>query len=111
MESPIPKRVLCHTVLHTYGIVKNKMGDVSTSNTRTISNVRVEPTSKVVFGKDQREKQLTGLMFYDCTNSSPQNVTFVEGDTITLNGIERRVQTVDLQYGAQNLHHIEVGLA
>jgi len=109
MRKPIPRGVLCHTVTHGYNPVADAWG-VTTYTTRTINRVRIEPTSRVVYGTDNHEKQLTGIMFYDLTNSEPNNITFVEGDTITLNAIKRTVAVIDYLYDDNQLHHLELGL-
>lgn len=109
MAKPIQKRLLIHTVTHKYDVTTDSMGAES-YKTRTIQFVRVEPSSKVVYKQDNNARTLSGTMFYDSTHSTPQDVVFVEGDKITFNGVERRIEEVTALYDNVRLHHYEVGL-
>ena len=79
-------------------------------NGKTLSYVRMEPSSRIVRGKNSAEIQLAAILFYDCRNSQPRGVVFKVDDIITFFGEKYQVATVESLYGRKDLHHYEVGL-
>lgn len=106
---PIPRKLLIHTVAHKANPVSNGWGETYATEW-TLYRVRLEPSSKIVKGRDNTELQLAATLFYDSANSRPRDVTFAPGDLIVFDGTELSVQTVEKVYDDRTLHHIEVGL-
>lgn len=106
---PIPKRLLIHNALLK---ISNDI-DVWQNATCTdipLSFVRVEPCNKVVISKDNTQRQLTGTLIYDCKYSQPQGTVFEPQQKIVHCNTEYTIETVEHQYDASKLHHIELGL-
>ena len=106
----IPKSLLVHDVIFQKITNQDRWGSKDLSNGIKISCVRIEPSSRIVRDKNAAEIQLSALMFYDCKNSSPRNITFREDDIISFNGQKHRIQTVEPLYDNKKLHHYELGL-
>lgn len=107
---PIPRELLIHNATHKYGTpAQDDDGNYDWPNTRTLSRVRFEPSSKLVMTKDNREVQLAALMFFDCHNSTPADTTFAVGDQIQqTGGATYEVVGVEPLYDISGLHHYEV---
>lgn len=111
MAKPIPKHLLIHSATHYFGTLsEDEWGNISHTDSRDLTFVRFEPTSKLVMSKDNREWQLEVLMFYDQRNSRPSGLTFAEGDKVTFNGQDYTVVSNDYLHDEKGLHHQEVGL-
>ena len=107
---PIPKNLLIHSA---------DLIEVSTANswqqeeTKTIANlkyVRIEPASKRITAKDNRQVTLAATLLYDCCNSRPLDVKFIQGQKVIWNGIEHVIETIEPLYDSGKLHHYELGL-
>ena len=107
---PIPKKL----VIHSADLI-----EVSTANswqkeeTKTIANlkyVRIEPSSKLITAKDNRQVTLAATLLYDCCNSRPLDVKFIQGQKVIWNGIEHVIETIEPLYDSGKLHHYELGL-
>ena len=84
---PIPRFLLKHSATHNYGAkTQNDAGQNSYASSRALSRVLFQPSSKLVKTKDNNEKQLTAIMFFDCRNSQPVGATFTLGDQIIKTG-------------------------
>lgn len=75
-----------------------------------IRYVRIEPSSKQVTDTQNRQIQLSALLFYDGVNSAPRGISWKQGQKITFNGQPFTVQVVEPLYDARTLHHYEIGL-
>lgn len=76
-----------------------------------LPHVRIEPSSKIITGKDNIQRQLNSLLFFDCQNSSPKATEFNELDLVVFEGRERLVVWVEPLYAyGPRPHHYEVGL-
>lgn len=75
-----------------------------------LKRVRLEPSSKIVRDKNGAEIQLAAVLFYDCRNSSPSDIVFLEDDIILFNGMKHKVKTIEPLYDEMKLHHYEMGL-
>ena len=75
-----------------------------------ISYVRMEPSNRIVRDKNNAEIQLAATLFYDCKNSTPNDIFFSVDDIILFNGQKHRVQLVEPLYDRSKLHHYELGL-
>jgi len=110
MSRPIPKKLLIHSVTHRYGATEDSWGEPTFEGENNLTRIRIEPTTKRVISKDNTEIQLSTVLFYDCINSKPQNVTFAIEDEILFNGTKYKVQSIEPLYDENSLHHYEVGL-
>lgn len=106
---PIPKRLLVHTVI-LGKLAKDRWGEETVTDEQELSCVRMEPSSKVARDKNNAEIQLAATLFYDCRNSQPRGVEFVEDEIVTFNGQKHKIQTVEPLYDEKKLHHYELGL-
>jgi len=106
---PIPKKLLIHSATYKHTPVKDAWQHTTYTET-TLKHVRVEPSSAIKTSKDNKELQLKSVLFYDCVNSSPAGVEFIEENKITFNGTDYSIASVDPLYDGTRLHHVEVGL-
>ena len=122
MIPPIPKRLLIHSAELITEFAPDKWGKATERNTVGLEHVRIEPSAKHVINSNGETVQLVAVLFFDCRNSSPADVTFalkddtVNGKTAALQKVsfEGRlftVQTIEPLYADKNrIHHYEVGL-
>lgn len=122
MIPPIPKRLLMHSAGLITEFSPDKWGKPSESDTVQLEHVRIEPSAKYVIGGNGETVQLAAVLFFDCRNSAPADVTFtlkddtMNGKTIVLQKVSfggrlYTVQTVEALYADRNrIHHYEVGL-
>ena len=122
MIPPIPKRLLIHSAELITEFSADKWGTPQKSETVKLEHVRIEPSAKYVIGGSGETIQLAAVLFFDCRNSSPADVTFalkndtVNGGTVVLQKVSFggrlfTVQTVEPLYADKNrIHHYEVGL-
>ena len=107
---PIPRFLLTHSATHNYGAkTQNDAGQDSYASSRELSRVLFQPSSKLVKTKDNNEKQLSAVMFFDCRNSLPKDATFALGDQIVKTG----GQTYEIVGGTEPVYdgaHYEVEL-
>lgn len=120
MLKPIPARILKHSAT----LKKCTGTDAWNKPTYTdysLSRVCIQPSNRTIKSKDNTDITLSGLMFYDCWNSSPRNLDIklyknqsdvAGGDLLVVFGSETfTVQTVETLYDDAGLyHHTEVGL-
>lgn len=107
---PIPKNLLIHEVMLHRSQSKDRWGKTELDRGAHLERVRLEPTSKIVRDKNNAEIRLSAIMFYDCKNSLPRDISFAEDDIIIFNRQKHKIQTVELLYDEQKLHHYELGL-
>lgn len=103
----IRKRLLIHDAT-LKKISRDTWGNEVTDEIE-LSNVRIEPSSKIVINKNNAEIQLTSTMFFDVNNSKPNDVEFAEKDVITFNGIDYTIEMIEKLYTTK-FHHYELGL-
>lgn len=106
---PIPRHLLIHTAILQNPSTPDAWQYI-TYQSRPLSYVRIDPTSKVVRSKDNTEIQLSSVLLYDCHNSRPCGIHFYVGQRITWQGNDYTVQTIEPMYDGKRLHHWEVGL-
>lgn len=106
----IPKTLLIHEITCMTAIKKDRWGNGDKSESKKISRVRMEPSSRIVRNKNGAEIQLQAELFYDCKNSRPKGVVFKEDDIVIFNGEKHKVKTVTPLYDGKKLHHYEIGL-
>lgn len=122
MIPPIPKKLLIHSAELITDFSPDKWGTPQKSEMVQLEHVRIEPSAKYVIGGNGETVQLAAVLFFDCRNSSPADVTFtlksdtVNGRTVVLQKVSfggrlYTVQTVEPLYADRNrIHHYEVGL-
>lgn len=107
---PMPKALLIHSAKLLEVSTENTWQSEETAEIATLKNIRIEPLSKLVTAKDNTQVTLTAVLFYDCKNSRPSGVAFKQGQKVVFNGVEHIVETIELLYDGQKLHHYELGL-
>lgn len=122
MIPPIPKRLLIHSAELITEFSADKWGTPQKSETVQLEHVRIEPSAKYVIGGNGETVQLAAVLFFDCRNSFPADVSFalkddtVNGGTVVLQKVSFggrlfTVQTVEALYADRNrIHHYDVGL-
>lgn len=105
---PIPRSLLIHSAV-LYEERENSWQERELVELAKLSHVRVEPASKMIITSDNRSVTLSATLFYDCRNSLP-GVEFKPGYIVEFGGKRYRVETVEVFYDRQKLHHLEVGL-
>lgn len=122
MIPSIPKKALIHSAELITKFSADKWGTPQKSETVQLEHVHIEPSAKYVIDGDGETIQLAAILFFDCRNSSPADVTFaLKGDTVngetvvfqkvSFGGRLFTVQTVEPLYADKNrIHHYEVGL-
>ncbi|MEE0656458.1 MAG: putative minor capsid protein [Blautia hansenii] len=106
----IPKSFLIHTVMLYRPEKEDRWGNGATGEGTELSQVRMEPCSKIVRDKNNAEVQLSATLFIDYKNTRPKRVTIKKDDIVAFNGERYKVQLVEPLYDNKRLHHYEVGL-
>ena len=107
---PMPKALLIHSAKLLEVSTDNAWQSEETTEIATLKNIRIEPLSKLVTAKDNRQITLSVVLIYDCRNSRPKDVQFEQGQKIIWNGIEHTIETIEPLYDGGKLHHYELGL-
>ncbi len=105
----IPPNLLPHTCEY-YPVTLDDWDAEIKGDMTTLTSVRFEPSSKRVLAKDGKEKQLTGLLFYDVKNSEPCDHIFKRGDIIRFMGEDYHIETIKPVTAFRGVHHYELGL-
>lgn len=108
MIRPMPKAILIHSVQYKEYVGEDRYGN-SFKEPITLKNVLIQPVSATTRGNIGESISFNSLMFYDCTNSIPKDITFTKKSIITFNGEEMVVNKVNPIY-TFNLHHYELEL-
>ena len=107
---PIPKNLLIHSAELISVSEKDQWQEEQFGKTEHLEKIRIEPFSKLVAAKDNRQITLSAVLIYDCRNSRPKNVQFEQGQKVMWNGIEHVIETIEPLYDSGRLHHYELGL-
>lgn len=107
---PIPKRLLIHSAELKAVNADNSWQEEETKTIANLKYVRIEPSSKLITAKDNRQVTLAATLLYDCRNSRPTGVGFIQGQKVIWNGIEHVIETIEPLYDSGKLHHYELGL-
>lgn len=105
---PIPCSLLIHSAV-LYEERENSWQERELVELAKLTHIRVEPASKMIITSDNRSVTLSATLFYDCRNSAPE-VEFKPGYIVEFGGRKYHVETVEVLYDRQKLHHLEVGL-
>lgn len=107
----IPRWMRPHTVTYKQRTGTDAWQSPTYADPVTVQHVRMEPTSKIVLGKDNTQVQLASILFYDYQDSAPLSIVFAPLDVVTFRGCDYTVMSVDTLYDkADAPHHYEVGL-
>lgn len=107
----IPRAALPHTAHLSPYTGSDPWSKESYGEAVTLKYVRLEPSSRVVRDKQNTERQLSAVMFYDCKNSLPAGLSFTEESKVSFGGNEYTVAAVDTLYAdGSKPHHYELGL-
>lgn len=128
MIRPIPKKLLIHSAELVTEFSPDKWGKPLESERVKLEHVRIEPSAKHVIGGSERYVhvskgevvRLAAVLFFDCKNSSPNDVVFaLKDDLINEKSVviqkvcfgrrQFTVQTIEALY-ADGIHHYEIGL-
>lgn len=106
---PIPKKLLIH-LAELKTVTKNEWQEETTTTVADLKYIRIEPASKLVADKQNRQITISAVMFYDCRNSRPKAVEFAHGQRICWNGKDYTIEAIEPLYDGNKLHHYELGL-
>lgn len=104
----MPKAILIHSVQYKEYKGEGRYGK-EYKEPITLNNVLIQPASSISRTNNVNTVAFNSLMFYDCANSSPKNISFIKESIITLNGQEMEVSRINPIY-TFNLHHYELEL-
>lgn len=107
---PIPKSLLIHSATLRRPDLPDAWGDCRTVSV-PLAFIRIEPCTKFILDKTQRQVQTTAVLFFDCHHSQPSGLKFREGDKVDWQGREYEIQTVEPLYAGRRLHHMELMLS
>ena len=107
---PIPEKLLIHSAELKAVTNDNTWQEEKQSDSKQLSKVRIEPCSRLVTAKDNKQITLSAVLIYDCKNSRPKNTEFCQGQKIFFKDKEYAVETIEPLYDGSKLHHIELGL-
>ena len=107
---PMPKNLLIHSAELISVSEKDQWQEEQTGKSVHLEKIRIEPFSKLVTAKDNRQITLSALLIYDCRNSRPKNIQFEQDQKVMWNGIEHVIETIEPLYDGGILHHYELGL-
>ncbi|MDR0903129.1 MAG: minor capsid protein [Ruminococcus sp.] len=108
MIPAIPLRFLPHSFTLVTETDTGIWGATSVSET-TVSNVRID-------FHDVSDGKSSALIFYDCVNSTPQNVNFtlsggnIKRLAVRIDDREFFIEKVEYLYAEDTLHHLEITL-
>lgn len=107
---PMPKNLLIHTA-DLNAVTTDKWQAETLTLLATLSKIRIEPMSKLVTDKQNRQITISAMLFYDCTVSKmSKSATFAEGQRVVFNGKKYTIETIEPLYDEKKLHHYELGL-
>lgn len=108
MVRPMPLAILIHEVIYEEYTENERYGKTY-KDPVTLKNVLVQPASNIRRTNVADQIAYNSLLFFDCTNSRPSDVTFVKKSKITFNGEEMIINKINPIY-TFSLHHYELEL-
>ena len=107
----IPKKLLIHSAA-VYQEAKTGSGwnGATMKLIGQLTHVRIEPSSRVVRDKNNREQQLAATLFFDCKNSQNTAGALKEDLIVDFQGQKHRIVSVEPLYDENKLHHYEIGM-
>ncbi len=108
---PIPRSLLPHSATKKPFIGQGDWGNEQYGAEIQLKHVRFEPSSKLIADKENKQRNLSAVMFFDCRNSLPKGASFSEEDKIAFGSLEFTVAAVYPHYTTGTTpHHYEIGL-
>lgn len=104
----MPLEILIHEVQYEEYIEQGRHGN-DFKEPITLEQVLVQPVSSIKRTNHADEVAYNSLMFFDCVNSRPSDVTFIKKSKIIFNGETMIVNKVNPIY-TFDLHHYEIEL-
>lgn len=111
--APIPKEILIHSCTLRIYSRSGDLGKRRLISETALSDVRLALKTTVREDNGGRRLCPAGTLYYDCVNSRPEEVTFLENDCesiIVFRNEEYRIGEIRYIYGAESLHHLEIEL-
>lgn len=105
----IPKNLLIHSAV-LQSSAENKWQSEIRETIAELKKIRIEPSSKLVTSKDNRQITLSAVLFFDLRNSRPAGISFKHGQKILFNGNTYTIETIEELFDNRKLHHYELGL-
>lgn len=106
---PIPKSILTHSATLTE-VVQDEWQKETERTIAQLQHIRVEETESHSYDKDNRQNSLSAVLFFDCHNSRPVNVSFSEDQRIHFGDMVFRIRNIILVSDKQAVHHYELEL-
>lgn len=92
----IPKYLLIHKItVHKLEASTNRMASKTIGEGIEVERVRIEPSEKLIRGKNQVDIKRDSVLFFDCKNSSPRDTTFAVDDIVKWNGMSYQVIAIE----------------
>lgn len=107
MIKPMPKEMLIHSVTYEE-FYENRHGQ-GFKDPIELKHVLIQPVSSIKRSNLSDEVSYNSLLFFDCVNSRPSDITFKKKSRIKFNGESMVVDKVNPIY-TFNLHHYELEL-
>lgn len=109
MSRPISNRMLtCSASLFTKQEIDEDR-NIIWEEPIVLEKVYITSTLGQTKGSNGQEPSDTMMLYYDCYNSRPLNITFQKGQKIVFNGTDYFVNSITPCY-TDGLHHYEIGL-
>lgn len=108
MINPLPIDFLIHSVTYEEFVGKGRDRNVYKSSI-SLQNVLIQPVSSLKRSGLSVENSFKSLMFFDCVNSTPNDIQFVKGSKITFNNQVMYINGIT-PISAFTLHHYELEL-
>ncbi len=106
----IPKSLLSHQASVYRETETGQWGGGNLELMGNLVRIRIEPSSRVVRDKNDREMQLSAVLFVDCKNSLNTAGTLEEDLILDFQGTRYRIVSVEPLYDEKRLHHYEIGM-
>lgn len=107
----IPKNLLIHDItLHKLETSSSRMAAKVIDAGVEVKYVRIEPSEKLIRGKNQVDIARDSILFFDCKNSNPRDTKFEVDDIVKFNEEKYQVIAIEPLYDRKKLHHYEIGL-
>lgn len=108
---PIPRAMLPHSATLESITEEDDWQKPIYGNPVTLEYIKIDPTRTLKTDSQNRQVQLSAILFYDCFNSFPK-VEFIEGQRVNFRGRVYKVETVETLFENRDQpHHYEVGLS
>jgi len=109
MARAISKKMLtCNAILYTIQSI-NEDREIVYGDAVELHNVWITSTRGQINSTNGKQANDNMILYYDCTNSTPKNVSFQLNQKVVFDGFEYFINSITPAY-ADGLHHLEIGL-